>query len=145
MPAAVLDLDDTFVIEQNADFLKTFQINDAEGLPYDLTGAELVAQIKRPLQRGTANAEIIVTIFDPPTSGAGLLSLSRVKTRALNTREPYVWDLLMRKGDVSTRLAMGDVTVSPYVSELDDDEESSATFDSTTSTFDSTLVTFDAT
>lgn len=122
MPSATLDLDGAFIVEQNADFLKTFQINDSEGDPYDLTGVDLVAQIKRPLQRGTANADFAVTIFDPPSAGAGLLSLSEEQTRALNTREPYKWDLLLRKDGVSMRLAMGDVTVSPHVSEIDDTE-----------------------
>lgn len=116
MPSAVLDLDDTFVIEQHADFLRTFQINDEDGAPYDLTGAQLVAQIKRPLQRGTPNAEFAITIFDPPTSGAGLLALTEAQTLALNTREAYKWDLLMRKAGVDTRLIMGDVVVSPAVS-----------------------------
>lgn len=116
MPSAVLDLDDTFIIEQHVDFLRTFQINDSDGAPYDLTGVQLVAQIKRPLQRGTPNAEFAVTVFDPPTAGAGLLALTEAQTLRLNTREPYKWDFLMRQAGVDTRLAMGDVVVSPAVS-----------------------------
>lgn len=119
MPSAVLDLDGPFEIEQHVDFLRTFQVNDSDGAPYDLTGVQLVAQIKRPLQRGTPNAELAVTVFDPPTAGAGLLALSRVKASALNTREPYKWDFLMRQAGVDTRLAMGDVVVSPNVSVIE--------------------------
>lgn len=118
MPAAVLDLDDTFEIEQHVDFIRTFQVNDSDGAPYDLTGAQLFAQIRRPLQRGTPMAEFSVTVFEPPTAGAGLLALTEIQTLALNTREPYVWDLLMRQGGVDTRLAMGDVVVSPAVSTI---------------------------
>lgn len=120
MPAAVLDLDGTFILEQHVDFLRTFQVNDDDGAPYDLTGAQLFAQIRRPLQRGTPVAEFSITIFDPPTAGAGFLALDVPIT--LNTREPYKWDLLMRQEGVDTRLAMGDVVVSPAVSTIEEVE-----------------------
>lgn len=119
MPSATLDLSESFVIEQNADFIRSFQINNEEGEPYDLTGAVLIAHVKRPLQRGTPNAAFTVTIHEPRTSGSGFLSLTELQTLALNTREPYVWDILMVKEGVSTRLIMGDVIVSPAVATID--------------------------
>ncbi len=108
------------VIEQGATFTKrlTIQKNAA---PWNLTGYEARAQIRRSASDDTKITDIGVTITDPPNGTVDLL-LTSVQTAALAPQRAN-WDLELDDKETIpgvTRLLEGDVEIRAEVTRHSD-------------------------
>lgn len=123
MAAGKLDL----WIEQGADYALEVAAQESPGVPLDLTGASIVAQIRKTATSSEVAAQFEVE-NDEPTTGVFFLRLTAEQTKSiqddyfggtgkLQTR--YVWDLMVRTAEgVVYRLLEGQATLSPAVSEF---------------------------
>ncbi len=111
-------------LDQGATFQRTFEINDADGEPIDLTGFTFEGQIrKKPLDSGTPIAtftcaqgaevnELDISLTDTETSAIPVTA--DAKNPAATTK--YYYDVEMTDlGGVVTRLVQGTIDVSPEV------------------------------
>jgi hypothetical protein len=110
-------------IQQNADFILTLDLTDANGIPLNLTGYSARASIKNTPQ-DTLPLVSFTIVFDPnPLLGKLVISLTAAQTKLLpangaryNKTTSYLWDFLLvdASGKV-VRLLEGTVNVSPGV------------------------------
>lgn len=111
------------VIEQGADFSKGFQVNDADGNPFDLTGAQGRAQVRKTYSDKKVLLEFDIDIDGP--LGQIFMRADAVQTSELPVLKAksyekaltsYTWDLELVLPDERTiRLFEGVVKVSPEV------------------------------
>lgn len=112
------------LIKQGSDFLAPFQAVDAStGLPRDITGATVRAQIRKTVLSADITAAFTCLLDTDPTTGKFTIGLSALTTAAITAGETpwakeslYVWDavLVSQNGFVSP-LAWGAVRIHPDV------------------------------
>lgn len=83
-----------FKIRKGADIAEAFQVLDAEGIPLNLTGFQIVSQIrKRPAAAADLIAEFVVSVPDPLT-GQFFLTLLNSVTSLITEKVGY-FDILL--------------------------------------------------
>ena len=101
-------------IDQDADFITTVTINDANDSALDLTGYTAAASLRKSY-KSSSSTSFTVAFADPRTSGQITLSLTDVQTGALNEGR-YVYDLVITDaGGEKTRVVEGIATIKPSV------------------------------
>lgn len=102
------------VIDQGTTFSKNFTVIDAAGSAIDLTGATIIAQIRRSHASSTY-VDFTVNISDA-TNGIVVLSLLPAVTETLRPGR-WVYDIKVTKADNTViRAFEGIATVTPQVS-----------------------------
>jgi hypothetical protein len=101
-------------IDQGADFVSTITVEQANGLPFDLSGYTARGQIRRSYTSTTAyNFSVSVS-----SAIEGELTLSLDSNTTLNMRPGrYVYDVILVQGTSSdiTRVIEGQVEITPRV------------------------------
>lgn len=114
-------------IEQGATFYRECTYKDQTGVPINLTGMSLSAQIRRSYSDPTITQTIGVSILDqsiPANVGKFVMSISSANTALIpvstavdyqNTPTMFTWDIELNTGSTVRRLMQGSVYVSPEV------------------------------
>ena len=98
------------VIEQAGAFLRTIEITDANGDPYDLTNVvAITAQLRRSYS-SSSGLSFTTAVVGAPTAGTISISLTAVETLTLRHGR-YVYDIYLD----DTRVVEGIITVTPTV------------------------------
>jgi len=101
-------------LEQGSDFNTSINLDDVNGLPFDLTGVTAKSQVRKSYYSANATAEFAITINEPET-GVILLSLNSANTANISAGR-YVYDVVIKDGNNSkTRVLEGIVNVLPQV------------------------------
>lgn len=101
-------------LEQGSDFNTSINLDDVNGLPFDLTGVTAKSQVRKSYYSANATAEFVITINEPET-GVILLSLNSANTANISAGR-YVYDVVIKDGNNSkTRVLEGIVNVLPQV------------------------------
>lgn len=104
-----------FFIDQGSTFAAELTVTDLNGQPFNLTGCEILSDIRKWHDSETAVASISCTISDNPINGKIFLSLSDEETSEIPARR-YVYDVIIRNSaDQLFRVAEGLVVVTPGV------------------------------
>lgn len=99
-------------IEQGSTFSLTFDVNDADGTPFDLDGHTVTGQMRK--HYNTTNAAISFTTGIANTNEI-TLSLTATQTADI-VADKYVYDIEMDDGsNTITRVVEGVVYVTPEV------------------------------
>jgi len=102
------------LIEQGTDYTTTLTVNDADGVPVNLTGYTGAAQIRKHYSSNTATT-IAVSFSSDRTSGLVTLTVARSVTQAM-AHGRYVYDVELTNASASvSRLVEGIVTITPEV------------------------------
>jgi hypothetical protein len=101
-------------IDQGADFSITFNMQNDDTTPYDLTNCTITSYLKKSY---TANTHYSFNIGTLDTSGNITLSLTPVQTSNVISGN-YLYDvyLYVPSANTTTKLVEGTVYVSPQVS-----------------------------
>ena len=104
-------------------FALAVEIIDEEDTPYDLTGVDVLAQVRTSAGSASMRGDLVATltpVVDDPETGKLALHLTAATTAALRVNSA-AWDLQLSKdGGVWTplygsMLVSGDVSVTPEV------------------------------
>jgi hypothetical protein len=110
MPAGYQEL----YLEQGTTFFTSVALDDIDGVPYLLDGAEVKAQIRKSYYSTQVAAEFIVEIPNPDV-GVIVLSLEASNTANIFPGR-YVYDVCLKDAENAvTRLLEGIITISPQV------------------------------
>lgn len=113
-----------FDIDQGSDFTLNMSLLDADDQPVDLTGAQILGQIRK-----TASSDVVETEFDfipvNLANGEFIISLPAIKTSLLKvlpsysaerTLTQYAYDVKIIYSDGSiNRILSGTISISPEV------------------------------
>lgn len=111
------------LIEQGADFSKTFEIKNPDGSDYDLTGASAVAQIRKTYSDKSVIASFDIAIdgtlgkiqMTLPAADTALIPVSKA-TSFKKVITSYAWDIFLTLSDGRVfRLFEGAANISPEV------------------------------
>lgn len=103
-------------LEQGADFSTSITLDDSSGVAYDLTGYTGKSQIRKSYYSANATAEFAVSI-PSPANGTIILSLTSANTANISAGR-YVYDVMIRSGNNTTRLVEGIVNILPQVTKF---------------------------
>lgn len=101
------------IVDQGSDFSVEIELTDNVGEPYDLTGAEICAQMKRSFYSKTFH-EISTAIVGDEVNGVIELGIDSETTMALRDGR-YVYDVVVKKDGKKKRVIEGIVTLTPMV------------------------------
>ena len=97
-------------IEKRATFSTTLTIKNDDNSPFDLSGAQLFAQIRKDYSNAL-QADFTVTIVGDAASGIITFSLTKAQTAALSTA-PSSYDIFVNNADgTSDKIIKGSVTI----------------------------------
>ena len=101
-------------LEQGSDYVTTITIDDAVGVPFDLTDYQAKSQIKKSYYSSSATANFIITI-PQPESGSVQIALDSANTANIAAGR-YVYDVVIKNSSNNvTRILEGIVNVLPQV------------------------------
>jgi hypothetical protein len=113
MPAGYQEL----FLEQGANFTTVIELDDVNGVAYDLTGSIAKSQIKKSYYSSNNTAQFSVSIT-APTRGIITLDLSSQITSNIAAGR-YVYDVLIKdSANTVTRILEGTVNVLPQVTKF---------------------------
>lgn len=105
------------VIEQGADFSRTFSLKRADGAPLDLSNYNFDAKMRK--WSGSAGYISFATTYNAnPSQGKLTISLNNSQTGII-TSGRYNYDILIintNQNNVKTKVITGQITVNPTIS-----------------------------
>ncbi len=101
------------VIDQGTTFSRTFDLTDANGVPYDLSTYTIVAQIRRGYA-SNSGLQFTTAIVGAAVSGSLSISLTAAETALLKYGR-YVYDIKLSTSVEQLRVVEGIVTITPTV------------------------------
>ena len=105
------------VIEQGADFSRTFSLKRSDGAPLDLTNYNFDVKMRK--WSGSAGYVSFATTYNAtPSQGRLTISLTNSQTGII-TAGRYNYDVLVintNQNNVTTKVITGQITVNPTVS-----------------------------
>lgn len=111
MPAGKYNI----IIEQGADFQLSLVLKQGNNLPYNLTGATGLAQLRLTPESTVVLATFTIEFETPRTDGKIKLSIPAATTSTF-TFFKAVYDLYITNSGITKRLLEGDVVLSKAVS-----------------------------
>jgi len=105
------------VIEQGADFSRTFSLKRSDGAPLDLTNYNFDAKMRK-WSGSTGYVSFATTYNATPSQGRLTISLTNSQTGII-TAGRYNYDILVintSQNNVKTKVITGQITVNPTVS-----------------------------
>lgn len=103
------------IIERGTDFDKEINLNDADGLPFNLTGYNILAKIRKHRESQTSVSFNVAT--PDRTNGTIELSLPRWLSTALQSGR-YVYDVVVvNSSNISSVVVQGDILVEGLISQ----------------------------
>jgi len=110
MPAGYQEL----FLEQGSNFNTSVALDQADGTPFSLTGAQIKAVMKKTYYSSSTTAQFVITVNDP-TEGILLLSLPYANTANIAAGR-YVYDVVIKdSSNTVSRVLEGIVNVLPQV------------------------------
>jgi len=108
VPAPIQD----FTVYKGTSFVENLRPLDAEGNPYDLTGASVKIQVISPLDGVTPLLEMStiggeISITEPPTFGEFVISLAPSDTAALSSGGAYDVQIKLADGTIYPPILQG--------------------------------------
>jgi len=105
------------VIEQGADFSRTFSLKKSDGAPLDLTNYNFDAKMRK--WSGSAGSISFATTYNgTPSQGRLTISLNNSQTGII-TEGRYNYDIIVinvNQNNTKTKVITGQITVNPTVS-----------------------------
>ena len=99
------------VIDQNSTFLRVFDLTDANGDPYDLSGVTTITSQIRRSYSSSIGLSFTTAVVGAATAGSLSIALTAAETLTLKYGR-YVYDIYLD----SERVLEGIITVTPTVS-----------------------------
>ena len=101
-------------LEQGTDFNTSITLDDADGVPYDLTDFIAKSQMRKSYYSNSTTAEFVISINDP-LNGIILITLPSANTANIAAGR-YVYDVVIKNSSNNiTRVLEGIVNVLPRV------------------------------
>jgi hypothetical protein len=101
------------VVDQGTDFATSIDLQDDEGNALDLTGYTANAQFRKTYSSSNA-----VTFSTSITAATGVVTLSLTANQTSNVvAGRYVYDVLLTKSGIKSRIVEGIVTLTPRVTQ----------------------------
>lgn len=110
MPAGYVDL----FLDQGTTFNTSLNIDDVNGVPFDLTNFVASAQMRRSYYSANASATFIANTGIDPTLGVISLTLDSANTTNIKPGT-YVYDVTLELDNEIVRVLEGRIFVSPGV------------------------------
>lgn len=104
------------VVPQGSDYKKSFDLTDDSGAPFDTTGCKFIFGARYSLDDEELTIEAECKATSTGTIQLVLQKSVTAKLKASNketNKNILSYDILMIKGDESTRIMQGDMLVSP--------------------------------
>ena len=102
-------------LEQGTTFTTELTLNDANGLPYDLTGFTVSSKAKTSYYTNTIALNLNASVSDA-ANGVITLSANSASTANVSARQKLVYDVIIADSSNNvTRVLEGQIFVSPAV------------------------------
>ena len=100
-------------VDQGTDYTAIFEMSRENNLPYDLTDYAITSQLRKSNYSNTS-VDFTTSLTDA-ANGEFTIGLTHGQTANLQPSAKYLYDILIEKDSIITKIVSGIITITPSV------------------------------